>query len=224
MSTERGQHRGRHLRLSAEEGASVLLEGHRDEDRQRRVLLAGEHGSLGLAQVCDGLDEQQVATSGLGGDRLLGKELVGLLEGKLAHRLQKRTRGADVTGNVARAGSAGARSRGGKDLCDSCAALKLAAVGAKGVGGDDLRTCIDVLAVDGGDVIWVRDVEQVGDHAGLGQARSLHHRAHRPVEDEELLTAQHRLEVRIRDRQPCKRVVCRGHRCCSFYMIHGLWP
>ena len=189
MRAQGRQRRRGHGGGGPQEGAPVALEGHGDEHGQGAVLSAGEHGRLGLAQVRKRFDGQQIAAGILRGARLLGEELVGLLEGELAHGLQQRAQRPDVAGDVARPGLAGAGGGSGEDLVHRGAALELAPVGPKGVAGDNLGTCLDVEAVDGADLLRGAQVEEVGHHTRAGDASGLHHRAHAAVEEQEGLAS-----------------------------------
>ena len=81
------------------------------------------------------------------------------------------------------AGRAGARDRGGKDICHGGGAIELVRVGAKGVGGDHIAAGLDVLTLDIGDDLRLLKVEQLGQGACL-HAGGLQHGAHAAVEQQ----------------------------------------
>ena len=80
-------------------------------------------------------------------------------------------------------GRAGARDRGGKDICHGGGAIELVRVGAKGVGGDHVAACLDILTLDIGDNLGLLKVEQLGRGARL-HASGLQHGAHAAVEQQ----------------------------------------
>ncbi len=151
-------HRG-HLGRGAQEGAAVLGKGHGHKDGQVGVLLHGEKCGLGLGQVGHGLDDKEVGARRGGRLGLLGKEVVGVVEGQGAHGLQELAGGADVCGHVAGARLARAGDGGLEDLLDRGGVAQLVAVGAKGVGGGDVCAGGHVGGVD------------VGDLCGVGEAQ-----------------------------------------------------
>ena len=153
---------GGNLGTRAQEGATVFLKGHGGKDGQVGVLATGEDGSLDLGKVGHGLDNKEVHTRGDASAHLLGKEVVGLVKAEGAQGAKQCTDGADVAGDVMGTGRAGARDRGGKDICHGGGAIELVRVGAKGVGGDHVASGLDVLTLDVGDDLGLLKVEQLG--------------------------------------------------------------
>ena len=172
---------GGDLGARAQEGAAVFLKGHGGKDGQVGVLAAGEDGRLDLGKVGHGLDNKEVHARIDAGAHLLGKEVVGLVKAEGAQGTQQGADGADVAGDVAGAGLAGAGDSGGKDICHGGGAIELVSVGAKGVGGDHVAASLDVLTLDIGDDLGFFKVEQFGQGARL-HAGGLQHGAHAAVE------------------------------------------
>ena len=121
VGAHRAQGHGSDLGRGAEEGAAVLGERHRDEDRQVRVLDDGKKRRLGLREVGHGLDNKEVGARGGRGPRLLGEERVRLVKGKGPHRLEELPRRADVGGDVARP-EARAHETAASKICSTVAA------------------------------------------------------------------------------------------------------
>ena len=174
---------GGNLGTRAQEGATVFLKGHGGKDGQVGVLAAGEDGRLDLGKVGHGLDNKEVHARIDAGAHFLGKEVIGLVEAEGAQGAKQRTDGADVAGDVAGAGLAGAGDCRGKDICHGGGAVELVGVGAKGVGGDYVAASLDVLALDIGNDLWLLKVEQLGQGARL-HASGLQHGAHAAVEQQ----------------------------------------
>ena len=174
---------GGHLGARAQEGATVFLKGHGGKDGQVGVLEAGEDGRLDLGKVGHGLDNKEVHTRGDAGAYFLGKEVIGLVEAEGTQGAKQRADGADVTGDVAGAGLAGAGDGRGKDVCHGGGAVELVGVGAKGVGGDHVTAGLDVLTLDIGDDLGLLKVEQLGQGACL-HAGGLQHGAHAAVKQQ----------------------------------------
>ena len=167
----------------AQEGAAVFLKSHGGKDRQVGVLAAGEDGRLDLGQVGHGLDNKEVDARSDTGAYLLGKEVVGLVKAEGAQGTQQGADGADVAGDVAGAGLAGAGDGRGKDICHGGGAVELVGVRAKGVGGDYVTAGLDVLTLDIGNDLGLLKVEQFGQGARL-HAGSLQHGAHAAVKQQ----------------------------------------
>ena len=174
---------GGDLGARSQEGTAVFLEGHGGKDGQVGVLAAGEDGCLDLGQVGHSLDNKEVHARIDAGTHFLGKEVVGLVEAEGAQGAKQRTDGADVAGDVMGTGRAGARDRGGKDICHGGGAIELVRVGAKGVGGDHVTACLDILTLDIGDDLGLLKVEQLGQGARL-HASGLQHGAHAAVKQQ----------------------------------------
>ena len=188
---QRRQRGGRDGRCGAEEGAAVLPEAHGGEHGQRGLLHGGEHGRLRLQKIGHGLHHNEVAAGRLGRPGLLGEDVVGLVKGEAAQRLEQTARGADIPGHERSAGRAGhlgsrrvhlghRRPRAGQ----------LQSVRAEGVGGDALGARLHVLALDGRDLVGVRQVQKIGVLVHLRQPRLLHERAHAAVEEQEVLAGE----------------------------------
>ena len=174
---------GGDLGARAQEGATVFLKGHGGKDGQVGILAAGEDGGLDLGKVGHGLDNKEVHTRIDAGAHLLGKEVIGLVEAEGTQGAQQGADGADIAGDVAGAGLAGAGDSGGKDICHGGGAVELVGVGAKGVGGDHVTASLDILTLDIGDNLGLLKVEQLGQGAGLHAGR-LQHGAHAAVEQQ----------------------------------------
>ncbi len=153
LSAQRLRHPGGRI---AQQGAVVAGEGHRGHHRQVADLAGGRDGFAQLVQVAEGLQDQQIRP-GLGQGRdLLGEGLAGLLGLDAAERRQAHPQRADVAGHQhlpegrhrhpARQLHPGPVDLG--DLVLQAVRGQLVAVGAEGVGLDDLRPGLDVRAVD----------------------------------------------------------------------------
>ena len=174
---------GGDLGARAQEGAAVFLKSHGGKDRKVGVLAAGEDRRLDLGQVGHGLDNKEVNARSDAGAHLLGKEVVGLVKTEGAQGAQQRADGADVAGDVAGAGLAGAGDGRGKDIGHGGGAVELVGVRAKGVGGDHVAAGLDVLTLDIGDDLGLLKVEELGQSAGL-HAGGLQHGAHAAVKQQ----------------------------------------
>ena len=174
---------GGNLGTRAQEGATVFLKGHGGKDGQVGVLAAGEDGRLDLGKVGHGLDDKEVHARIDAGAHFLGKEVVGLVEAEGAQGAKQRTDGADVAGDVAGAGLAGAGDSRGKDIGHGGGAVELMGVGAKGIGGDYVTASLDVLTLNVGNDLGLLKVEQLGQGAGLHAGR-LQHGTHAAVEQQ----------------------------------------
>ena len=167
----------------AQEGAAVFLKGHGGKDGQVGVLAAGEDCRLDLGQVGHGLDNKEVNARSDAGAHLLGKEVVGLVKAEGAQGAQQRADGADVAGDIAGAGLAGAGDGRGKDIGHGGSAVEFVGVGTKGVGGDHVAASLDILTLDIGDDLGLLKVEEFGQSACL-HAGSLQHGAHTAVKQQ----------------------------------------
>lgn len=116
---ERGQRRGRDRRRRAHEAAAILSKGHRRKDRQGSVLDAGEQRRLGLEQIGEGFEEDEVAAGLVSRAGLLGKDVVGLTEGERAQRRKQLAGGTDISGNQLRTCLACDARCGGVELVDA---------------------------------------------------------------------------------------------------------
>ena len=162
---------GGDLGARAQEGATVFLKGHGGKDGQVGILAAGENGGLDLGKVGHGLDNKEVHARIDAGAHLLGKEVIGLVEAEGTQGAQQGADGADIAGNVAGAGLAGAGDCRGKDVCHGGGAVELVGVGAKGVGGDHVAAGLDVLTLNIGNDLGLLKVEQLGQGACLHAGR-----------------------------------------------------
>ena len=140
-----------------------------------------QHGRLQLAHVADGLDEDEVGRRGFrDGIRretdLFGEGRVGVVEGKVSGGREEPTRRADVQRDLLRARRAGVRDRRADELAQVVTTLVLQAVRAKRVREDDVRTSLDIGAVDGRDGRRILEVPVHRVLAG-GKSRRLDHGA-----------------------------------------------
>ena len=180
--TERGERGGGNGGCRAHEGTTILAEGHRHEDRQRRVVEAGEQRRFGFEQIGEGFEKDEVATSCAGGAGLFGEDIVGLLEAEFPKRGKQRSGRTDVTGNKR-------CSRITRDLGCGCVELidarvmirEFEAVRVEGVGGDAIATCFDIAALQGAYVVCVREVEEVRHIVDLREARLLDEASHAAI-------------------------------------------
>ena len=189
LHAQRRQRHGADLGTRAQEGAAVLAERHGGHHGQLGALKAGKHRRLSLEQVGHGLDDEEVGAGSLGGTGLLGKEVVRLVKVHGAQGLEQSANGADVGSHVAGARLARARDGGCEHVLHAGGVAQLVSVGTERVGRDDVGTRLHIGAMDGRDGLGMREVEQLGQLAGL-EARLLQHGAHRPVEHEELLAGE----------------------------------
>ena len=186
---ERGQREGGDLRRGAQEGASVLLEGHRDEGGEARVLTRGEQGRLGLREVRHGLYDKEVRPGRLCGTHLPGEELVGVVEGERAHGRKELTRRPQVSRHVAGARGAGAGHGRRKDLLHRGGVTELGRVGAEGVGGHHVGTGRDVGGVHVRHHLRVREAQELGQLPG-GEPARLELRAHGAVDEQKRVAVE----------------------------------
>ena len=220
VGAEGGERCGGHLGRGPQEGAPVLVEGHRDKDGQVGVLLGGEQRGLRLGEVGHRLDDEEVGPGRIGRAHLLGKELVGIVEGERAHGLQERTGRSDVGCHVACARCAGTTDGRGKDFVNRRGLAELGAVGTKGVGGDHLGACRHVRGVDLGDLLRVGQAQELGD-LSCRQATSLQLRAHGTVKQQEVLARKHAREMLVTHAGRAQRLVAKGRDGCDGDAIHG---
>ena len=196
LHAQRRQRHGADLGTRAQEGAAVLTERHGRHHGQLGTLKAGKHRRLGLKQVGHGLDNEEVGAGSPGGKRLLGKEVVRLVEVHGAQGLEQSADGTDVGSHVAGARLARARDSGREHVLHAGGVAQLVGVGAERVGRDDVGARLHIGAMDGRDGLGMREVKQLGQLAGL-EARLLQHGAHRPVEHEELFAGKSAAQERI---------------------------
>ena len=150
----------------AQERTAICLKGHRHEDGKPGVFAAGKDGGLDLEYVGHRLDDEEVGAGVRSSSSLLGECVVCLIEAERAQRAQERAERTDIGGDQVSAGSTSARNGGSVDLVDRGTAIELQSVRPKGVGGDDIAACLDVRAMDGLDVLGVREAEQFGKFSG----------------------------------------------------------
>ena len=146
------------------------------------MLLRGEDRGFRLVEVGHGLDDDKVSLpAGFDG---LGEDVVGLLEGEGSRRLEQLADRADVERDLragAFGGFAGIFDGGADQLSHGVAGGgHLEAVGAEGVGVDDIASVFDVAAVDVDDPFRLFDVERLGNRAER-HALGLEHGAHGAV-------------------------------------------
>ena len=194
VGAKRAQGLRRDLRRGAQEGAAVLVEGHGAKYGQVGALLCREHRRFGLREVRHGLDDEEVRARGVRRAHLLRKQLVRVVERQRAHGLEERPRGADVRGDVARAGGLCAGDGCREDLFHRGRVAELGCARAKGVCGDDLRARLHVCLVDLRDLLRVGEAQELWHLAGRKAAR-LQLRAHGAVEQQEVLAREHAAQV-----------------------------
>ena len=196
LHAQRRQRHGANLGTRAQEGAAVLAERHGGHHGQLGALKTGKHRRLGLKQVGHGLDDEKVGSGGLGGTRLLGEEVVCLVKVHGTQGLEQGSDGADVGGHIAGSRLARARDGGREHVLHAGGVAQLVGVGAERIGRNHVGARLHIGAVDGRDGLGMREVEQLGQLAGL-ETRLLQHGAHRPVEHEELLAGKDAAQERI---------------------------
>ena len=157
---------------AAGEGPSVCFKSHRYQHRKFfaklfAAFLSGKDGSLDLIEVGHRFNDNQVYACLYTGIDLLGKEVISLLEGKGAGRLHQLADGTDVQSNqrvLPRCRLFGTADSSRNDLlrCIS-AASQLFAVGAEGVGVQDVRSGFQIFPMDLGDQLRFGDAAQLGD-------------------------------------------------------------
>ena len=193
------------FRSLAGQGAPAAVGGrHGDHQRQRRGFrdaADGVEGRLGVQGVETGLQQQDVHAALQQPPDLPGVGLRHLVEGdrppggvgKVLRQGERFAGGAERSGHpdAARRGLGGfareSRARPREILrLRGAAVLGLGqAVGAEGVGRDDVRARIDVGAVDVQDRVRMGQVE---GFAVAAETVALEHRAHRPVQDQDPAT------------------------------------
>ena len=179
----------------AHEGAAILAEGHRHEDRQWRVVEAGEQRRLGFEQIGEGLEKDEVAAGCAGGAGLLGEDIVGLLEAELPERGKQRPGRTDVTGNERCSRITCDLGCGCVELVDARVMIReLEAVRAEGIGGDAIAARLDIPALQGAYVACVREVEEVRHIVDLREARLLDEASHAAIGKHDRLTAHDLVE------------------------------
>ena len=97
---ERIQRHGHGGHRSTEEGAAVLLEGHRHPDGQLRMFLRCKHGCLYLIEIRQRLKDDEVGTCRLACRDHLAKEFIRLLKGECSQRLNKFADRTDIEGDA----------------------------------------------------------------------------------------------------------------------------
>ena len=170
------EQRGHGFGRAAGEQPGLFVVGRCGDYWKSAVLLCGEDGGLELVAVAHRLDDDEVGT-GLGAvSHDLGEERDGVLEVKVAERLEELARGADVEGDpgavLTLAGPLGGFCNvyGGSYnfLKRKFAARRvLEPVGAEGVGVYDVRTRVEVRAVQALYALRVQDVPGLRPFAGL---------------------------------------------------------
>jgi hypothetical protein len=171
---------------SAVGGEAVFARRQLRHDRQGRHRPHAADGGAELGHVAEGLEHEQVDA----GERLglLAEGRLGLVQAGLAPRLDADAERADRAGHVGLAagrlpGDADAR---GVDLAQAIAQAELGqleAVGAEGVGLEDVRPGPEVGLVNLGDDVGLGQVQLV-ERAVEKDALAVEHRAHRAVADE----------------------------------------
>ena len=199
MRSHARKHLCGHLRRRAQKRTPILAEGHGGEHRQIAVLLSSQQSRLRLAQVGHGLDQHHIAAGCGNGAHLLGEQVVSIFEAHGSHRLQKRTRRADIAGDVRRAGGTGTFGGRTIHLFNACGTFQLQPVRPERVRSDDLGTSIDIGFMDSRDVFGMGKVQHLGDLPRIGKAPLLQLRAHGTVHHQEVLPKQRSLQMLVFD-------------------------
>ena len=128
------------------------------------VFFGRQDGGFHVVEVGEGLEYNQICSGVLGGHHHLPVQLVGVVEGQGAQRLQQLPDGAAVEGHIGLRPGSGIPCHLdglGDDLGGGVAAvLQLVPVGLEGVGIDDLTAGGDIAAVDIGHHLRVSEAEQ----------------------------------------------------------------
>ncbi len=184
------QGQSHHRHCAAGEGPAALLKGH---GHQHRQLLCDrpcrQQGGLGLIDVHDGLNGDQVHTGLHAGPDLPDIQLHRPIKGQRSKRLQQLSQRTHVQRHQAAEGCrrpSGRRHRRSGDLLGGiAAALQLQNAGAKGVGVDHVRPGLEVGPVDrfhllrrpdaqkGRVLTGGQDVLDHGTHAAVQQHHAL---------------------------------------------------
>ena len=188
-------------RLSGQGPSAAVAGRHGDQQRERSSLrnaADGVDGGLGVERVEAGLQQQRVHAAFQQPADLLRVGFGHLVEGirpegrvrKVLRQGQGLAGGADRAGHPDRPaggvgfepGQPGARPGEFARLRGAVVFRLGNAVGAEGVGRNDVRAGFDVGAVDVPDGLGTGQVERL---AVAGQAVALEHRAHRSVQDQD---------------------------------------
>ena len=168
----------------------MRVEGQRDDDGHLGGdLLRGPHCGLDLGQIAHRLDEDEIGAALDQAAHLLGEVVLGEIRSQGPHRLEELAGGPEVPGDQSAVlggrflGQSRAGQVEGLDLVAEVLQLQPGTGATEGVGGDDLRTGVEVGAVDGLDVVRSIEVPRLRRLTGI-EARGLEHRAHRSVEDD----------------------------------------
>ena len=201
------------LHAAPREGAPALVESHGTHDGKGAVLARGEERRSELRKVGHGLYDDDVRA--LPCQHLLLENVVRLLKGKVAERLGERARGPYVEGDepvIARRFPRELYARRGEPPRLARRGM-LAAVGAEGVGGDDVRAAFDIGAVQREHLFGRGEIELLRRSA-RGQPRALELRAEAAVQEDEASFCKrekvlfHRLSSLLRTPMTAVTVFC----------------
>ena len=157
---EHGDHR---LRCTARQHFSTAIEDTGDEDRQIAVFLRREHRRLRLVGVVHRLDQHEIRTLAGTDPHDLAEDVDRVVEGEVAHRCEQLAGRTDVEGHIGILVTAGLRAcflrelhRGRHDLVQVLRELET--IRAEGVRVIDIRTCLEISAVQVDDPVRMKEV------------------------------------------------------------------
>ena len=184
---EHGNHR---LRRTARQHFSTAVEDTGDEDRQIAVFLRREHRRLRLVGVVHRLDQHEIRTLAGTDPHDLTEDVDRVVEGEVAHRREQLAGRTDIEGHVGILVTAGLRARFLRELhCrrhDLVEVLReLQAIRAEGVRVIDVRTGLEIAAVQVEDTLRVEEIPGLRQLPRL-QALLLQDGAGTPVEEQPL--------------------------------------
>ena len=190
--------RGRMLGRGAIEAVAFVVDRDHDQDGQvGSDFTGGGEGFAGFVERGHGFNDEQVRAGLSQGIDLFGKGGTGFVEAGFAEGLKAHAKRADGAGDPGFScllfpevldGLAGKTDAGGvdfRDLASQSMAGQAEAVGAKGVGFDNLRTGLQIFLVDGENQAGVGQVQLVvtavdedatgvehGSHGAVGENRA----------------------------------------------------
>ena len=196
VNTQTAQRQRGGGRRYARKGSAVALKGHGGENRQLGVLLCRENSRFQLKEVGHGLKDDQIRLSAR--ENLLLEVIIRLLKPQRAGRLEQHADGTDIKRDE-RIGTLSGffciADGGGDDLLYRTAAFReLIGVRAEGVGIDNIRTRLDIRAMEGFDQLGSGEVERFGRML-ISRAALLNQRAHRSVEDDKFFVIQQCFQI-----------------------------
>ena len=171
-----------------DKGPAAGLKGHRDPDRQRRVLPGREDGGLDLVQVAHGLDHDEVRSRVPSGLHDLPENVIGLFKLQGSQRLKDLPQGSDIQRDpdfFRPGGRSGAADTALYQFPYGTSDPRgLEAVDPEGVGIEDFAPRFHIAPVDRGHFFRFRHVPELGGLAH-GQARGLQLGTHAAVQDDQ---------------------------------------